>query len=213
MFNEKEWQTRLSTVMPALEGWCTVDKALKLVEVILTYQIDHVVEIGVYGGKSLVPMALAVKEVSPNGRCFGIEAWDTKIAIEEKTSPENDAWWSSLDLIRIKNNFLHYLTQSALTDIIRIIELPVTDSLEIFQKERYRHKIGLIHIDGNHSEKQAFDDVQRAYAILPSGGVIVLDDINWLSLAKAHQWLLQHSDTLFEATNYGIYQVKKSFDA
>jgi len=209
MFNQNEWQTRLSTVMPALEGWCTTEKALKLVEVIITNQIHQIIEIGIYGGKSLIPMALAVKEVNPAGRCFGIEAWDTKIAIEEKTSIENDDWWAKLDIIRIKNDFLKYITQSSLTEIIRIIELPVTEGLAIFMKKRYRNKIGLIHIDGNHSERQAFHDVKMAYTILPADGVIVLDDIDWHSLAKAHTWLRKRSKTIFEASSFGIYQIHK----
>lgn len=210
MFDQTEWEKRLSTVMPALEGWCSTEKALKLVEVIITHKIDQVIEIGIYGGKSLVPMALAVKEVNPNGRCIGIDAWDTKVAVQEKTSEGNDEWWSRLDIIRIKNDFLKYLCESSLAGIIRIIELPATESLAIFRRWRYRNQFGLIHIDGNHSARQSLRDLKMAYSVLPANGIIVLDDINWHTLAKTHKWLIKRSKTIFEAGDYGIYQIKTS---
>ena len=210
MFNETEWQTKLATVMPALEGWCTPEKALKLVEVIITNHIHQVVEIGIYGGKSLIPMALAVQAVNPtSGNCYGIEAWSNQVAIEEQTCPENDTWWSKLDIILIKNKFLKYLTESSLAGIVRIIELPVTESLQIFKQRRYRRKIGLIHVDGNHSENQSVRDVKLAHSILHHNGVLVLDDIDWQSVAKAHRWIKNHGVTMFEAPGFGIYRIKK----
>ncbi len=43
-------------------------------------------------------------------------------------------------------------------------------------------RFDLIHIDGNHSEASAWEDLRRAHALLDEDGVIVVDDIS-------HKWL------------------------
>ena len=48
--------------MKELEGWCTDNKASILIDLILESKPTIIVEIGVFGGKSLVPMAFALKE-------------------------------------------------------------------------------------------------------------------------------------------------------
>ena len=47
--------------MGELEGWCTRHKASVMMDLIFWTKPKVVVEIGVWGGKSLIPMAFAVK--------------------------------------------------------------------------------------------------------------------------------------------------------
>src|SRR5271155_2865720 len=47
--------------MAQLEGWCSDLKATTLVDLVLKVRPQVIVEIGVWGGKSLVPMACALK--------------------------------------------------------------------------------------------------------------------------------------------------------
>ena len=48
--------------MDELEGWCAKDKAATLIDLVLMLKPKIVVEIGVFGGKSLVPIAYALQE-------------------------------------------------------------------------------------------------------------------------------------------------------
>jgi predicted O-methyltransferase YrrM len=47
--------------MDQLTGWCTKAKASVLMDIILKTKAETIVEIGVWGGKSLIPMACALR--------------------------------------------------------------------------------------------------------------------------------------------------------
>jgi hypothetical protein len=45
---------KISTFIPDMHGWCTVDKASYIAKIILDKQLKNGVELGVFGGRSLV---------------------------------------------------------------------------------------------------------------------------------------------------------------
>ena len=67
---------RAYACMRQLEGWCSEQKASILVELVLKTRPEKIVEIGVFGGKSLVPMACALKE-NGSGKIYGIDPWSS----------------------------------------------------------------------------------------------------------------------------------------
>jgi len=81
--------------MNQLEGWCSYQKAAILIDFILKIKPQVILEIGVFGGKSLVPMAIAVKE-NGSGKVYGIDPWDCGASVEGMDKP-NKEWWGSLD--------------------------------------------------------------------------------------------------------------------
>ncbi|MFK4808582.1 hypothetical protein ACI3KW_00070 [Devosia sp. ZW T5_3] len=54
------------------------------------------VEIGVFGGRSLIPPAAALQQSSE--AIYGNETWRTDIATEPATNQVNDDWWKKVDL-------------------------------------------------------------------------------------------------------------------
>lgn len=46
-----------------IEGWCSQEKMIKMVSLILATKPERVVEIGVFYGKSLICQALALKKI------------------------------------------------------------------------------------------------------------------------------------------------------
>ena len=63
-FDEKHLSAirlKIAKAMEQLTGWCSVSKAFVLIDLIFQTQAQTIVEVGVWGGKSLVPMALALK--------------------------------------------------------------------------------------------------------------------------------------------------------
>ena len=55
-----------------------------------------VVEIGVWGGKSLVPMANALR-ANGSGKIYGIDPWDNQESIKEIMNEANLEFWNRAD--------------------------------------------------------------------------------------------------------------------
>ena len=69
--------------------------------------------------------------------------------------------------------------------------------------------IGLLHIDGNHSEIESYHDVTTWGRLVKSGGFIEFDDINWNGTGKAVAWLDQNCVKVGEYRGdniWGIWQ-------
>jgi predicted O-methyltransferase YrrM len=158
----------------SLEGWCSSQKSLLLYSLARNHQPKTVVEIGVYGGRSIVPLAAAIRD-NAVGNLYGIETWSGSHAIAYRTNIGNDFWWNSIDYARIKIAFLAFLVQHQLHDTIRLIEAPSERCAGLFDS------IDMLHIDGGHSAFGSAQDVITFLIKVPPGGIIVYDDINWPS--------------------------------
>jgi predicted O-methyltransferase YrrM len=178
----------LAKVIEGVEGWCTLHKAWKLHELAMDSQCNLAVEIGIYGGKSLLPVAAAFAKKGA-GRIFGVEPWENAVAIETATSAENDEWWARHDLIAIKRGFLKRVVELELEAYVRLLEIPSDAAIMVFQSARFNGKVDLIHIDGAHSLEESVFDCAYWLRILRSGGHIVLDDINWATVGIAFEFL------------------------
>ena len=77
-------------IIASTPGWQGAQRSLQMAQLILDTKPDVVVEIGVYAGRSLVPMALALKH-NGRGRVVGIDPWDVGEVWKSK-APEED--WS-----------------------------------------------------------------------------------------------------------------------
>ena len=79
-------------MMDYLTGWCSKDKGGVLFDLVIKSRPKVVVEIGVFGGKSVIPMAVGLK-ANGRGMIYGIDPWDTDAStmwLEEET---NKKWW------------------------------------------------------------------------------------------------------------------------
>ena len=165
-----------------LEGWCSPQKSMLLYHLIREYNPQTVVEIGIYGGRSIVPMAAALKE-NNSGHVFGIETWSGSAATSYRTNIANDFWWMNIDFGSIKRNFLEFILKHNLHETIKIIESPSDKCHTVFDR------IDMLHIDGGHSAFGAAQDVINYASKVPSGGIIVYDDINWPSTSAGLELL------------------------
>ena len=91
-----------------LAGWCSREKALVIARTVLRERPNTCVEIGVFGGRSLVPCAAALRHIG-SGEIYGIEAWSPAVAIENVTNEANDDWWSKIDFAHIKQEFYRFV--------------------------------------------------------------------------------------------------------
>jgi predicted O-methyltransferase YrrM len=172
-----------------LAGWCSREKALTIVRIVLEERPKTCVEIGVFGGRSLMPCAAALRH-NGEGEIYGIEAWSPNIAIEQATNAVNDDWWSKVDFAGIKREFYRFAAATNLTPHVRLIEAPSGRAAALFDT------IDFLHIDGSHSMVNAAEDVILYARKVRSGGIVVFDDVNWASTAPARELLGALCDTV-----------------
>jgi GR25 family glycosyltransferase involved in LPS biosynthesis len=177
------------SMMHHLEGWCSYEKASILVDLVFKTQPDTIVEIGVFGGKSLIPMAYALK-VLGKGKAYGVDPWDGKESIQGMMSPIDREWWGNLDHLEIMHGLVEKIKEFELQEYIYLI--PNTSS-----KAQSIEDIDILHIDGNHAEEICYHDVLKWVPLVKEGGWIIFNDIAWnengqYTTARAVEWLNTH---------------------
>lgn len=187
----KQLSQLIRTTLPTMDGWCSVNKGMALAGLVLLLKPKTVVEIGVYAGRSLLPMAWAAKEITPQPKIIGIDPYDAAQSAKNEFSA-NEEWWGKLDHEAILKKFQEFMKRFFVGHV-QLVRKP-SDDVEPMACE-------LLHIDGSHTD-QAVRDAQRFGALVPVGGVVVLDDIMWIGGG-----VLRAIDTLEEMGFREIFRV------
>lgn len=186
--------------MDQLDGWCSKFKASVLMDLVLMLKPENVVEIGVFGGKSAVPMAIACK-ANKKGWVIGIDPWSATSSAEGMDGQNLD-WWSSINHENIYQGLATKIKKFGLENHL-LLERSTSEAAAPIQN------IDILHIDGNHSEKTAVFDVLKWVPFVRKGGVIIMDDINWSGPKIAIETLDQFAVRLAEfndsGSNWGIW--------
>ncbi len=188
--------------MKQLHGWCTDNKASVLMDLIFNHRPEVVVEVGIYGGKSLIPMAMALQYLK-KGKIYGIDPWEASQSVVGFMDANSD-WWGMLDHEQIMQDYLRKVREFDLEEFVRTLRTTSANSKPIYG-------IDLIHIDGNHSEDSAYFDVQKWIPLVNSGGFIVFDDVDWRTTDRAVEWLDENCiriTTFHEGNAWGIWMKK-----
>lgn len=155
---------------PKLEGWCPVPKMLTFAVLTLNHRFTLAVDIGVFGGRSTLPIALAMKE-NGHGSIIGIDPWSAVESEKGQTHPADKEWWGKLDHEAIYQGFIKQREDLGLRDYISIHRAPsdtVTPPKDI----------DFLHCDGNHGP-DALRDIVRFSPNVKVGGFCCLDDLKW----------------------------------
>lgn len=163
---------RAVAALPSIAGWCTPEKAEKLIRYAVDVNPAICVEIGIFGGSSLCPLAMAMKSVG--GIVYGVDPWTTDACLEEMAEPVSREWWGKLDITEIRNGCFDMLRRFKIADSCWLIQAKAEDVAPKFTSE-----IGLLHIDGNHSEAVSYKDATAWMPKVALGGTIFFDDVNW----------------------------------
>lgn len=192
------------------EGWCRVERALEMAELIVETKPVCVVEIGVFAGGSLVPQALALKE-NGFGRIYGIDPWSREAAIEQvftdgKITSDAEtvaaAWWAEVDLEKMHQLCLQGIWRYCLEEYAVVIRARSEHCPELFTA------IDICYIDGSHSEEASCRDVNLYGSKVKSGGFIWIDDANWKTVEKAIGLLEVFCTLERDHEQYQLYRVK-----
>lgn len=162
---------QIEKLIPTLHGWCSVAKAQTLAAAVIALRPEVSVEIGVFGGRSLFPIALAHKEIG-KGRVVAIDPWSRNCSRQGQTG-DHAKWWGEVaDHEAVYRDFLKHCRELCVAHLVSIQRMtsdlcnppPVID---------------LFSLDGNHSAEQAIRDVRRYCPNVRVGGMMFLDDLNW----------------------------------
>lgn len=165
-----------------LEGWCYREKSLFIARLVLEERPLVCVEVGVYGGRSLIPCAAALRHLG-QGRIWGVEGWSGALAVRDPTTGTNDEWWGGLDFGPIKRGFLRFLAEHDLVREVGILEAASAEVATLFPSIDY------LHIDGSHARLAAAEDVLRYGRRVRPGGIILFDDAQWKTTTAARELL------------------------
>lgn len=187
-----------------VDGWCGEEKAYAMAELILSTRPTLIVELGIFGGRSLLTQAIAVREMHSKALLVGVDPWRREAATEGETGGENEAWWSSVDLDDIHSKFMGHLWGFGLQDHCIVMRC----TSDIASRSFCDRSIDILHIDSNHSEEVSCREVRTWLPLMKTGGMIWMDDLDWKSTLKA-QGLLHESCTLVRTIDdkCGLFRV------
>ncbi len=184
--------------MTQLHGWCSFEKAGFLIDLITKVRPQVIVEIGVWGGKSLIPMAHALR-ANGQGAIFGIDPWAKSESVQWVMDEANRNFWDHADHEWVYQHLNQKMTEFGLEPQIRLLRTTSEAASPIYG-------IDLLHIDGNHSDHTSYLDVTKWVPLVKTGGWIIFDDMKWFekgtfTTARAGQWLDEHCHKFAEFTD------------
>lgn len=151
-------------------GWCSLQKGAALAALVTTLKPATVIEVGVFGGRSLLPMAMAVQDAGLPTKIIGIDPFLATESIKNEQGA-NLTWWNDQSKHdEVLEKLLFYLKKFQMEGIVELVKKPSNDFTPV--------ECDLLHLDGNHCD-QALVDAQRFGLMVRLGGVVVNDDLMW----------------------------------
>jgi predicted O-methyltransferase YrrM len=169
-----------------IHGWCTLEKANKMIDLVNLCKPSLVVELGVFGGRSLLALALACKYNNKNSKVIGVDAWTSEASLEGTNSKENDEWWANINYADMQNYTETVMKENEVNDIVELWKAKSADVINQFAD----NSIDILHQDSNHSEEVSVKEVEIYSPKLKTGGYWIFDDINWDTTKKAQDLLV-----------------------
>lgn len=194
---EEFLKDQVCNLLPSLEGWCSKEKAMNFIDLVLEVEPQLCVEIGVFGGASLFPVASALKYLG-KGIVVGIDPWEKSECIKYYHPINEQAdfkWWSSIDFDYIFDSYNFMLKRYGLLDYCVTIKSTSERAAFCFQN------IDILYIDGCHDEAVSTNDVNLYYPRVRKGGYIWLNDAFWPKRQNAVDLLSESCDFIKSIDN------------
>lgn len=166
-----------------LGGGSGVVKALILADLVVGEGVERVVEIGVWRGRSLLPMAATLDHLG-RGEAVGIDPYRADAALQTDEHGYGDAltrWAEDTDWDAVHAEVLGRIEALGLGRRCRLLRMTSEVAAERFPDA----SIDLLHVDGNHDRRAVERDLALYGPALRDGGLLVLDDISWSSVRDA----------------------------
>lgn len=194
-------------IMPKMEGWCSTEKAVSLARNVLNTQSSTCVEIGVFAGRSLLAVALALRELG-RGKVYGIDPWDSAISNAgwtDQNDPKgaNREFWGRQKMHDdVYDQCAAYVASLGLSDYVVLLRKTASEALPTIQGVG---EIDFLHIDGNHSEETSLFDVENYVPLVKRGGSVWVDDMDWPTTRGAYSRLLEMAQPEVMVGSCGLF--------
>ena len=200
----KHIETAINHYLPVMEGWLDPSRGHAMAELIIDTKPEVVVEIGVFGARSLIAQAFALRE-NNRGKIYGIDPWKVETAIEYFSDEKNNEWWrKSITLEDIHRGAMRAIWDHRLDEWAVIIRAASQHAYQLFP-----NNIDIIYIDGNHSEVSSCRDVDLYVPRVKAGGYIWMDDADWPTTQPALAKLDTLCNLIRDNGSHHLYQKKK----
>lgn len=161
-----------NTVSYLKKSWCTEEKINLLMDLIYITKPEMCVEIGVFTGSSLIPVATALKHLQ-HGAVLGIDPWSNVEAVKDMDPEDpNYAWWAKVSMDDAYQTFLLRLAERSLNDYCGILYNTAQEAAKFIGDQ-----IDFLHLDGNYSEQGVLLNVQTYLPKVKTGGYILMSNI------------------------------------
>ena len=179
----------IKKIIDSCDGWSTYEKAILLANLIKEKDIKVSVEIGVYGGKSLLPVSYVHKQYT-NGMAYGIDPWDVESAYHIGFDESVNTWIKTINFDALFESVKTNIEKFDLKNHCTLLKMKSIDAVNKFSDG----EIGLLHIDGNHGEQAVFDDIFFYLPKVKKNGIIWFDDVDICrtTTAKAISYAKEH---------------------
>jgi predicted O-methyltransferase YrrM len=200
-YNEINFLENLQDILNSIYGFCSVKKATILTDLIIKHKLQLIVEIGVLEGSSFIPQALAAKQ-NGFGKVYAIDPWSQEKSLQYTKDENHRNYWGTVNHNTFYSNFINHIETYSVGSFVEVYK---TTSKEA-SKKFLPYSIDLLHIDGNHSEEQSFEDVCLYLPLIRSGGFVVFDDLHWTdngkkTTQKAAKYLQQYCTEIEQVTD------------
>jgi len=202
----KDMKQQVFETLPAIFGWCSKEKADNFIDLVLEVKPKVYVEIGVFGGSSLFPVACALKFLG-DGVIIGVDPWDKKETtkyLHLKDDAESYRWWDTVNLDRVYYSYLSFIKRFELEDFC-ITMKTVSEKATA----KINSPIDILYLDGNHSENCSKQDVELYLPKVRDGGYIWMNDTLWTTRQDAVDLLLESCDVIKIIDNGNCILFKK----
>lgn len=188
--------------------WCTEQKAEWIYNTVRERKPITCVEIGVFGGGSFSAFAFALKENEKEGNIgtvYGIDPWCVEAAIQGVL----DDVARKTDFEKIYNDFMKVFKREKFDDVGYIFRDKSENCYWYFEPIPFCDKleIDILHIDGNHATEAVIKDLQLFLPLMHPNGIIIMDDINWPTVAAAIEKFPQLKQ-IHDFTTWGVYEIE-----
>lgn len=185
----------ISDVLPGLDGWCTVEKGKRMARLVVEKGPGvRCCELGVFGGRSLVCLALPITHcLNGLGEVHGIDPFTKDAALEGSNSKVNDEWWAKINYKDVLNKCMGTIGRLGLSHVRLLLERS-QDAVGKFEDR----SIDILHADSNHSAEVSTREVELWTPKMKPGGYWIADDVDWETTRPAQQLLADKGFTLVE---------------
>jgi len=175
-------QDAINHYVPTLHGWLLPERGCEMADAIFETRPKLCVELGVFGGRSLISQAFALRELNHGGVVVGIDPWRVEDALDGEKDETNRKWWqNNIDIESIHRAAMKAIWDHRLEPWCVAVRAASQYAAPMFGE------IDMLFIDANHSEVASMRDVETWIPKLKAGAYCFLDDLDWPSTKRAYE--------------------------